>query len=70
MKIALYIEDGHEQIVLTPQNDSEKSILSKLHDGSRILGVARGGFYRCAGGWTRESEGKDSTMIVLDRSSS
>ena len=30
MKIALYIEDGLEQIVLTPEGDTEKAILGKL----------------------------------------
>lgn len=66
MKIALYIEDGLEQIVLTPQSDTEKAILGKLHDGSRNLGVCKGQFYACQGGWVRHRDGvADSTMIVL-----
>jgi len=77
MKIALYIEDGLEQIVLTPETDTEKSILGKLHDGSRDLQIARGAFYACRGGWTRFKADRyspygsldedDSTMIVLRR---
>ena len=39
MKIALYIEDGREQIVLTPETDTERQILNKLHDGGRTLSV-------------------------------
>jgi hypothetical protein len=65
VKIALYIEDGLEQIILTPQTDAEKSILGKLHDGSRSFSLKRGGFYYCQGGWQRHSRTPDSTMIVL-----
>ena len=79
MRIALYIEDGLEQIVLTPESEAERGILGKLHDGSRELSIKRGSFYACQGGWTRharqsftsglyfpsESQDDDSTMIVL-----
>lgn len=65
MKIALYIEDGLEQIVLTPESETEKSILLKLDDGSRELSIKHGGFYRCYGGWNRHSNEDQSTMIVL-----
>jgi hypothetical protein len=77
MKIALYIEDGLEQIVLTPESTTEKGILGKLHDGSRSLNIVKGSFYDCRGGWKRYgqhyqsamyggSESNDeSTMIVL-----
>lgn len=65
MKIALYIEDGLEQIVLTPESETEKGIVGKLHDGSRALSIQRGSFYECRGGWVRQSQNDDSTMIVL-----
>ena len=77
MKIALFIEDGLEQIVLTPESDTEKSILAKIHDGSRRLELKRGQFYDCQGGWKRQTDTfpfspgstqndrDDSTMIVL-----
>ena len=77
MKIALYIEDGLEQIVLTPQSDTEKAILGKLHDGTRELDIKRGSFYNVKGGWTRygihstsevyghSSENDESSMIIL-----
>jgi hypothetical protein len=77
MKIALYIEDGLEQIVLTPESKTEEGILGKLSDGSRELSIKTGSFYACQGGWTRyrphwetyayggnQSDDK-STMIVL-----
>ena len=80
MKIALYIEDGLEQIVLTPDSETEKGILDKVHDGSRALSIERGAFYGCRGGWTRWKEparqsiydptGRDSdesTMIILTK---
>jgi len=78
MKIALYIEDGLEQIVLTPETKTEESILGKLHDSDRELNIKRGGFYECHGGWVRhdtiytggmyganERKDDESTLIVL-----
>lgn len=74
MKIALYIEDGLEQIVLTPETATEKAILGKIHDDSRGMEIKRGRFFECAGGWVRKtpareglygSSDEDSTMIVL-----
>ena len=66
MKIALYIEDGLEQIVLTPEGKVEKDILAKLRDGSRELSIVSGSFFECRGGWVRHGESRDeSTMIVL-----
>jgi len=79
MKIALYIEDGLEQIVLTPESETEKGILGKLSDGSRELSIKQGSFYECRGGYARyapsyytdgvyfqsEPRNDTSTMIVL-----
>jgi hypothetical protein len=77
MKIALYIEDGLEQIVLTPESDTEKGILGKMHDGSRELDIKKGAFFECKGGWMRHGvhtvhstygrseENDESTMIIL-----
>jgi hypothetical protein len=66
MKIALYIEDGREQLVLTPESDTEKGILGKLHDADRQLSIHRGGFYACQGGWTRHRDAPDSTILVIE----
>ena len=65
MKIALYIEDGLEQIVLTPETETEKGIIGKLHDSSRELSIIQGDFYACRGGWIRHDMGDKSTIIVL-----
>lgn len=76
MKIALYIEDGLEQIVLTPESDTEDGILGKIHDGTRELSIISGEFYGCQGGYTRHKKqypsvyysdppNDKSTIIVL-----
>lgn len=66
MKIALYIEDGVEQIVLTPKTDNEKNILSKLAN-PKIVRICQGSFYRCQGGWIRQDDYQDdSTIIVIE----
>ncbi|NSY17249.1 hypothetical protein [Neorhizobium sp. AL 9.2.2] len=66
MKIALYIEDGLEQIVLTSESKTEEAILGRLHDGSREVSIHQGAFYAaCRGGWVREFKDDKSTMIVL-----
>lgn len=77
MRIALYIEEGLEQIVLTPESETEKTILGKLTDGSRELSIKRGSFFKVQGGWVRHEPhwesytyghavgGDTSTMIVL-----
>lgn len=56
MKIAFYVEDGLEQIVLTPESDTEKGIVGKMHDGTRRLSIYSGEFYDCNGGWKRHKE--------------
>ena len=65
MKIALYIAEGIDQIVLTPESLHETAILGKLTDGSRQMTIKKGEFYACQGGWTRHGLGGASTIIVL-----
>ena len=78
MKIALYIEDGLEQIVLTPESETEKAILNKLHDQKRELSIKKGSFWDVRGGYKRygvyykddtygafNEQNAESTMIVL-----
>lgn len=68
MKIALYVEDGRQQLVLTPESETEKTLLGLLGHDTQTLKVQafRGGFYRCEGGWTREGRESHSTIIVLE----
>lgn len=68
MKVALYIEDGLEQIVLTPESDTEKGIVAKLRDGSRELSIYQGEFYECRGGWMRWQQRSDFAARNLDNS--
>ena len=71
MKIALYIEDGLEQLVLTPESGHEKNLLNLINSSERVMSIHKGTFYGCRGGWTRwaangEWSAEDtSTMIVL-----
>lgn len=68
MKIALYIEDGLEQLVLTPESDTEKAILGKLRSDDRTLEIKSGSFFECRGHYMRyEMQSGESTMIVLRR---
>ena len=65
MKIALYIEDGLEQVVLTPETDTEKLITKKLSENKKTLSIYQGSFYNCQGGWTRQGSDDSSAIIVM-----
>ena len=69
MKIALYIDSGLEQLVLTPESEHERNLLNLMHNTERTIQIHKGTFYACAGGWTRQGERSrdDSTMIVLHK---
>lgn len=78
MKIAFYVDEGREQVVLTPESDFEKAILGKLRaaasnptESPHELLIETGQFYRCQGGWTRHGSQsqRDSLFIVLDHRS-
>jgi hypothetical protein len=65
MKIAFYVEDKLEQLVLTPESETEATILNRIHDGTRQLRLRQGSFYNCQGGWVRQGYDDQSTIIVL-----
>lgn len=75
MKVALYIEDGLDQIVLTPQTEAERNILARLSEGNVEFSLRRGAFYANQAGYIRErdvnhfmavrNESGDSTIIVM-----
>jgi len=67
MKIALYIEDGFEQIVLTPEGKFEISVLDMLRSGERTLTIKKTEFYETCGGYLRQGSSMDSTLLVLRR---
>ena len=43
------------QLVLTPENDWERAALSSFKEKPIRANIFQGTFYRCAGGWTRQS---------------
>lgn len=67
MKVAIYTVEGTTQIVLTPDGKFEEAALAHLHAPHTKLTVMRGEFYECRGGWYRESQGDQSTMLRIDR---
>lgn len=68
MRIALYAEEGRQQLVLTPESSTEKTLVGLLGHDTQTLKVQayRGGFYACQGGWTREGAERDSLIIVME----
>jgi hypothetical protein len=62
MKTAIYIEDGLLQLVLTPQSETDRKVLTTLEEAGTNLKTHRGEFYACQGGWTRQKETYDSGM--------
>lgn len=67
MKIALFIEQGREQIVLTGETETENNILSSFKH-KHVVSIYEGSFYGCQGGWTRKSDYSDvgSLILVID----
>ncbi len=72
MKIALYIADGLEQIILTPTDDAEKAILAKLVGDDLAITVRTGQFYAGRDGILHSAPAgyggaRDSTYLFLRR---
>jgi len=67
VKTAIYIVEGTVQIVLTPENDHEKSAVKLIKDPDVEMTTFDGSFYECQGGWYRESRGDASLIIRLDK---
>lgn len=65
MRTAIYIEDGVTQLVLTPDNDFERDVVSKIQSGDSHVAIYRGEFYHCQGGWNRQGGGEQSLMLRL-----
>ena len=64
MKTAIYIENGVVQLVLTPEDDFERSIIGSYEGKPIETSVEFGSFYQCQAGWTRHSESNDRSMII------
>ena len=54
MRVAIYIEQGVTQLVLTPEGEWEQEVCAKMaSNGDKVVTIMRGSFYECRGGWTR-----------------
>lgn len=78
MKCAIVLTDGIKQIMLTPENDSEKQALRMItRDDDITIETAWGTFYdsrplgydvsECGGGYLRGFRSDESLMLVLRR---
>jgi len=69
MKTAIYIEDGLTQLVLSPESDFEKGVISKVNKGEQQIKIYTGGFYACQGGWVRQRDdyqrNRDDTCLIM-----
>jgi hypothetical protein len=65
MKVAIYVEDGWTQLVLTPENEWEKSVTKAVSEGPQPAQIKRGSFYQCQGGWVRQGSDDESLMLVV-----
>lgn len=67
MKTAIYIQDGLTQLVLTPETDFEKGIVSKVDKGEQFVEIYTGSFHQCQGGWIRHGYRDDESLILVMR---
>ena len=73
MQTTLIIQDGVQQVVLTPDNKHEKSILGLIESQKVDVAIKVGNFSECRGGWIKhypssiygDSANFDSLMLVL-----
>jgi len=56
MKTAIYIEDGVVQLVITPESEFEKNVLTSFEKEPLQCKIFSGSFYDCRGGWVRQNE--------------
>jgi len=72
MKTAVYIENGATQLVLTPENDWEKSIINKLQDVSEdnTVVIRKGHFFMNQANYYRyDTGGSESLIFVISKPS-
>lgn len=68
MKVAVYIEDGQEQVVLTPETKFEENIIEDMREKNTELKIVSGSFFECRGGYVRNtlhsSHSSDKSLII------
>lgn len=66
MKVAVYIENGVTQLVLTPEGEWEKNVTDRMaSDGEYDVTIMRGEFYECRGGWFRQGYPSSERSLIL-----
>lgn len=63
MKVAIYIEDGDTQLVLTPENDWEKSAIKNICEGGATAEIMTGEFYENRAGYHRQGTSERSLIL-------
>ena len=63
MNTIILIEKNRTQLVLQPEDKHDKDVLKTLES---LPNTYRSEFYKCQGGWTRQSENKEDLIIVFD----
>lgn len=53
MKTAIFINEGVQQVILTPENKWEDNILNSIKSQENSVEFKMGEFYECQGGYTR-----------------
>lgn len=56
MKVAVYVEEGLQQVMFMAENDHEKKILSSMAERPCDVSWHNGSWYTCQGGWKRITE--------------
>lgn len=68
MKTAIYIENGVVQLVLTPEDDFEKSAIGSF-EGKHLNTIVKfGSFYECAGDYYRQNTERSLIIKTLTAS--
>ena len=78
MKLSVILTDGTKQIMMTPENDYEKTVLKMIDTDDQIETVITKGtftdmqclgaeIYKCKGGYLRAEENNDSLMFVIKK---
>lgn len=69
MKTAIYIEEGLTQLVLFPESDFEKGLVSQVEKGEQQVKIYTGGFYSCQRGWVRQTNdyqrNRDDDCLII-----
>ncbi|MCM8529026.1 MAG: hypothetical protein NE327_21060 [Lentisphaeraceae bacterium] len=66
MKSAIYIEDGLYQLVITPETEFEKNVVSTMQNKGLLKAeINRGYFSECNGGYVRQFDKNQSIILTV-----